>query len=217
MEGTKLLVESSVGFKPYPKYRTKKVNLVLLGGRAGVGKTAAAKYLIDTMTKLYSSLPMEHTGFAKPVKEIAYSVFNWDGKKDEKGRRLLQVIGTDAGRDYYENIWVEYFENSILGMFPPYFVFVDDWRFPNEKSYFDNNLLYELTTIRIERPNNPVLLDNGMEHISENSLSSAENENLVYNENDYYNFSVFNSGTLVEFYKKLDNIISYLDTKIIIY
>ena len=202
--------------KPQPKYRTKKINLVLIGGKAGVGKTTAAECLTDAMS-MYNRLLVSHTAFAKPIKEIAYSIFHWDGNKDDKGRRLLQVIGTEAGREYNENIWVEYLENNELSsLFPNNFVFVDDWRFPNEKYYFEKNYLFDLTTIRIENDRDK-LPQNTSTHVSEISLPSAEIENLVYNKDSYYNFSVFNNGTIEEFYKKLDNVVSYLSTKVIEY
>ena len=44
---------------------------------------------------------------AAPIKELAEEYFSWDGKKDKKGRRLLQVLGTEAGREYNENLWVD--------------------------------------------------------------------------------------------------------------
>jgi hypothetical protein len=198
------------------KYRTRKINLVLVGGKAGVGKTTAAAYLTDMMTK-YNNLLISHTAFAKPIKEIAYSIFKWDGNKDDKGRRLLQVIGTEAGREYNENIWVEYLENNELNsLFPNNFVFVDDWRFPNEKSYFQNNFMFDITTIRIENDRDK-LPKNQSIHASEISLQSAEIENLVYNESEYYNFSIFNNSTIEEFYNKLDSVVAYLSTKVIEY
>ena len=186
------------------KHRTKRVNLVLIGGKLTTGKTTSANYIQDTLTMKYPSLPIEHTAFAKPIKEIAYSVFHWDGQKDEKGRRLLQVIGTEAGREYNSNIWVEYLENYIVGgLFIPNIVLVDDWRFPNEKEYFANNIMFDLTTIRINR-------NTGVEdsHSSENSLTEDKS---------YYDFVIDNNGSLEELYNKLDGIISHLSNKIITY
>ena len=45
--------------------------------------------------------------FAEPVKDVA-RLMGWNGKKDEKGRRLLQILGTECGRDCIgEDIWVD--------------------------------------------------------------------------------------------------------------
>lgn len=202
---------------PAVHYRTKKINLILIGGRAGVGKTTAGNYMQTHLSKLHG-LRVALSGFANPVKDIARSVFKWDGKKDDKGRRLLQVIGTDAGRDYNENIWVEYFLDSQLNsLFPNHIVLVDDWRFPNEKSFFEKDFLFDIITIRVERKDNPALSEESMQHISENALPVSEIESLVYNENEYYNFTVFNDGTVEDFHNKLDSVLNYLETKIIEY
>jgi energy-coupling factor transporter ATP-binding protein EcfA2 len=210
--------EISYEYQPLTKYRTKKINLVLIGGKAGVGKTTAATYLNGYLQIFYPSLNISHTAFAKPIKEIATSIFHWDGNKDGKGRRLLQVIGTDAGREYNENIWVEYLENNELsGLFPNNFVFVDDWRFPNEKSYFESNFLFDITSIRISSGFLSALPQNISNHASETSLPLSEKENLVYNKDAYYNFEIDNQYSLEELYKKLDSVASYLTTKVIEY
>lgn len=195
-------------------YRTRQINLVLLSGKACAGKTTVAKYLYEQLSK-YPSLKLDHLGFASPLKEIARRDFGWDGNKDEKGRKLLQVIGTDAGRAYDEDIWVKYMENHLLTELP-HITFIDDWRFPNEKSFFENSFMFDITSIRIERSNLP-LASETYSHISELSIPQAEKENLEYNKNSYYNFSIFNSGTIDELYNKLGSILDYLKTKLVEY
>lgn len=203
--------------EPAQRSRTKKINLVLIAGKAGAGKTETASFLYHELVNM--GLQTSHTSFAKPIKMIAHEVFGWDGKKNDKGRRLLQVIGTEAGREYNEDLWVQYLEREELSeVFPNNFVLVDDWRYPNERDYFLGNPFYDVTTIRVERPDNPYLSENGMEPISENSLPSAETQSLVYNIDSYYNFSIFNDGTLNEFYNKLNSsVLEYLRTKVIYY
>ena len=49
----------------------------------------------------YDSVPF---AFADDVKRIAYNYYDWDGKKNELGRKLLQDIGT-TGRNYNRDIW----------------------------------------------------------------------------------------------------------------
>lgn len=196
------------------KYRTKKINIVLLGGRAGCGKTTAALYLEGNLCN-YLGLNVLHTAFATSLKEIARNCFGWDGVKDEKGRRLLQVIGTDAGRAYDENIWVKKMDEILLTELP-HIAFIDDWRFPNEKAFYEQSFMYDITSVRIERPLQ--ILDQTLScHPSENSIPTAETENLVYNKDSYYNFSIFNNGTMEEYNKKLGSILDYLKTKILEY
>lgn len=182
---------------------TNKTNIVLIGGKAFAGKTLAANYL---MSKFPSSLNLYKTSFASPIKEIATKEFGWDGIKDEKGRRLLQVIGTDAGRDYNKNIWVKKAEDRINStVFPRNFVFIDDWRFPNERDYWYDNFFYEVTTVGINRPN--FRLDDKLStHPSETSID--------FSDKTAFDFHILNDGTVEDFYNKLIPIINHLMYKV---
>lgn len=99
-------------------------------GKAGSGKSSCTKYLQEkygyTITK-----------FAHPVYAIAQNYF----EMKEKDRKLLQIIGTDAGRQWINpNIWVNRFKEDIqiviltsayLNQKVPNFC-SDDVRFKNE-------------------------------------------------------------------------------------
>jgi len=99
-------------------------------GKAGAGKSYSANFLI----KKYG---FGVSKFAYPVYMIAEKYFNMK----IKDRKLLQVIGTDAGRDLIDqDIWVKRFIEDmniiartalILNRPVPKFV-SDDCRFPNE-------------------------------------------------------------------------------------
>jgi len=99
-------------------------------GKAGAGKTYAAKYLMDRFG-------YRQAKFAYPVYGIAEDYF--DMKK--KDRKLLQTVGTEAGRNALdEDIWVKRFvqdtqivqmTRKLLNMEEIGFV-CDDCRFPNE-------------------------------------------------------------------------------------
>jgi hypothetical protein len=60
----------------------------------------AAQFLLSPFYKVHVC------HFAYDLKKIATEHFGWDGKKDDKGRRLLQAIGQEVGRDYDPWIWV---------------------------------------------------------------------------------------------------------------
>lgn len=193
------------------RFRTAKTELILIGGKAGVGKTTAANYMHEVLSS-YKELRISHTAFAKPIKDIAL-LFGWDGKKDEKGRRLLQVLGTDAGRAYDENIWVDIFEKlQQQEVYPNNIVLVDDWRFPNEKEFFLNKPMFNVTSIRIERSGIRDIQSPTTSHPSEISLGDATKENISYNPNAYYNFSIFNDGTIDELKEKLEQVLLYIVT-----
>lgn len=177
-----------------------KTVAILIAGKAGVGKTTLAKIIADQLNirgdTLARILPM-----AKAIKEVARDVFGWDGKKDAKGRRLLQVIGTEAGREYNSDIWVrkaiEWFDNDCntvnrLAIRPlsTCIMIVDDIRFPNEiercQEHFDQ--IYPVCVygpVRIEMPADT------SEHISENSLATCDIskwplQSTVYNTGDMH-------------------------------
>jgi hypothetical protein len=85
------------------------------------GKTSAAKAIQGV-----------HLHFADPVKNIAKICFGWDGNKDDRGRKLLQIIGTDAGRAYNPDIWVNAMKEKIAEAGPGQTIVIDDLRFNNE-------------------------------------------------------------------------------------
>jgi len=72
--------------------------------------------------------------FAKPVKDFAFQL-GWDGKKDQKGRRLLQLIGTECGRECInKDIWIKHWSKTVKQYFNDgmKIIIADDVRFDNE-------------------------------------------------------------------------------------
>jgi len=125
--------------------KNKKPTIIGFAGFMKSGKTTAAKYV---GVRMFS--------FATPIKEIAKEEFKWDGKKDEKGRRLLQVLGTEAGREYSPDIWINRTKEDILDYFRTCkitgtrkLVVIDDVRYPNEAQFIKDmgGLM-----IRMDRP-----------------------------------------------------------------
>jgi len=101
-------------------------------GKAGAGKSTAAKTMIDVAIDSTAFGKAALMSFADPIKRIAKESFGWDGQKDEKGRRLLQVIGTEAGREYSSDIWIDALLKRADGLGDECLVCVDDVRFDNE-------------------------------------------------------------------------------------
>jgi len=98
--------------------------LIGLCGAAGSGKDSAANLLVRD----HGFVRM---AFADALKDIAYREFSWDGRKDARGRRLLQVLGTEAGRAYNPDIWIDRLRIRVAQ--PREFsIVVPDVRFVNE-------------------------------------------------------------------------------------
>ena len=156
------------------------MKLIAFTGLAQTGKTTAANFIPGA--KILS--------FADPVKQIALSSFGWDGVKDDKGRRLLQVIGTECGREYDKDIWIKKMREQIAIYVPKFdIIAIDDCRFDNEPQ-----LVKDLGGIVIEITR-PGCVPDG--HASEAGISS----NLI----DYH---IFNNGTLEQLKEKVLSIIA---------
>ncbi len=201
--------------------RTRKTLVVLISGKAGSGKSTAAKILNDKMEKL--GLDTLRYGFADPIKHIAKAFGGWDEKKDDKGRQLLQKIGY-IFREYDEHIWVKHFLNQLdkrSGMFPKNVVIIDDWRFPNELAYLQNNPILETVTVRMYGRGG--LEGENSFDISENSLPEGEFEDLGYEMvqgasyvHDPYTFSIKNDGDLDILEHKLELVLAEIKKQYIV-
>lgn len=94
-------------------------------GLAGSGKDTAAEAL--------GEFGYWKAAFANHLKQLAYE-FGWDGKKDERGRALLQDLGM-AARKYNPRFWIEQLTWPIKSRahnLPQVFT---DVRFQNEADY----------------------------------------------------------------------------------
>jgi len=98
--------------------------LIGLCGAAGSGKDSVA----DPLVRDHGFV---RAAFADALKDIARREFGWDGRKDHRGRRLLQVLGTEAGRAYNPDIWIDKLRTRLAQTREPLIV-VPDVRFINE-------------------------------------------------------------------------------------
>lgn len=144
-----------------------------IAGPLGSGKSTLADYLKVKLSAITDDIL--YMPFARRVKEIALSM-GWDGKKDEKGRRLLQLLGTECGRECIDPfIWSNYWLTTVLAKGPA-FVIVDDLRFENE-IYVIKRLPHCL--IKIKGRNEPKSTANL--HASEVGLEDKEFNHIYFN------------------------------------
>jgi len=102
---------------------------ILISGKAGAGKDTVAKVL----NKKYGFKVYRYADHLKRVLLFA----GWDGKKDLRGRKLLQYVG-GAFRRWDENFWVDRLIRDIIDdMNEDYEKFcIADVRHKNELFYF---------------------------------------------------------------------------------
>jgi len=75
-----------------------------IAGKAGSGKTTLANAIQRNVRRRGKCVIIP---FALPLKQICMQM-GWDGKKDTRGRRLLQIVGTDAARNCIsEDVWID--------------------------------------------------------------------------------------------------------------
>lgn len=183
--------------------------VILIGGKAGTGKTETS-ILLSSFVDSLGFLDFVTMNFAYGVKFTAKESFGWDGVKDKKGRRLLQEVG-NTGRNYDIAIWAKQTVQRILSNPCLYdFVFIDDWRFPNEANYLKESLsdLYLVKTLYISAPNREILKGtSAYKDVSETSLDTFGK--------DDFDFHIDNSGSLDELRNKLRKVLEsiLLETK----
>lgn len=103
--------------------------VIMLVGPMGSGKSTMAEALRKAFVNRGVSCAVRPV--AKGVKDIAYAM-GWDGQKDEKGRKLLQTIGTECGRDCIsDSIWASKWYAACLDLNTKVII-CDDCRFDNE-------------------------------------------------------------------------------------
>ena len=154
------------------------MKVILISGKAEAGKTTTAniiKTFLEERGKKVACIP-----YGQYVKDTAKLIWNWDGKKDKKGRELLQWWGTDIVRANAPNFWV----SSVIRLavviqdYVDYLI-VDDCRFKNEIEEWNNHLInFPITTIRVERPGH------------ENALTPEQRRHPSETELDDYIFDI---------------------------
>lgn len=118
------------------------MKLIGLAGPKGCGKSTISKLIANSLRAEGHKVIIQ--SFAKPLKDLATSI-GWDGQKDEKGRRLLQILGTEVCRkcirdDYWIAKFTEFCASEALSHSPcePELIIIcDDVRFDNEAALFD--------------------------------------------------------------------------------
>lgn len=176
------------------------MKVILISGKAQNGKDTSAGLLAKELVCRGHRSMIVH--FADLLKYICKQYFNWDGKKDNKGRFLLQYIGTDVIRKSNP----DFFVNHISVLLPYLFrvclvdhIIIPDCRFPNEIDVL-KQAGFEVIHIRVVRPNfNTSLTDEQQQHPSETALDDVQPD-----------YTIINDGTPEELAGKLSDIADQL-------
>jgi DNA replication protein DnaC len=176
----------------------EKKKALLICGRSGAGKTELARRIVDLVNKSDG----QHQGIIIPVAEgvkMIAMMMGWDGEKDERGRRLLQELGS-AGRHYWGEMWVIRTLAKFSSLSNAYdLLIVDDLRYQNEedvfRTYFD-----DVTLIRVDREGE-ALIGNAVEHESEQWYKIATPDGVVINSGNLDDLHLAASGVVEMLFK----------------
>jgi hypothetical protein len=209
--------------------------LIGLGGKLRAGKDAVGDYLEsehdfvklgmsdalnEALLKLDPLIPLgtitpDHQRYSVYLEAVGGYV---EAKKNPEVRRLLQVLGTEVGREMIDpDVWVRIAEKKILQHWTEgRDVVITAVRFPNEVE-----MIRRLggTSVWIERdealrsPNAGTESSEGTGRPEEtvsaregakNAIHAHASENSVSAED--FEYSILNNGTLKELYEKVDQI-----------
>ena len=172
--------------------------VICISGKAQHGKDTTAlitKYILECKGEKVLILH-----YADLLKYLCKSYFNWDGNKDDKGRTLLQYVGTDIVRKKEPNYWVD-FVIKFLHLFEDEwdYVLIPDCRFPNEVDSFYGE--FPFIHWRVVRPNfDSPLTKEQQNHPSETAL-----------DNHLFDKVIINNSTIEQLYIKLYDLINSLE------
>lgn len=159
------------------------MKVLCISGKAQSGKDTSAN-IIKKILETNNNLSCIIIHYADLLKYVCKEYFGWDGKKDDKGRSLLQHVGTDIVRKSNPNFWVN-FVKEFLYIFQDKwdFAIIPDTRFPNEITSLKE--IFQTYHIRILRDN----FDNNLNstqklHPSETALDSCDFDYLIENNSD---------------------------------
>lgn len=156
------------------------MKVILISGKAQHGKDTVAEMMRQKLISGGKRALVTH--YADLLKYICRNYFGWDGRKDEKGRQLLQYVGTDVVRKQNPTLWVD-FVAMILSYFGENwdYVIIPDCRFPNEIDQIRET--FDTVHIRVERPNFvSSLTPEQLAHPSETALDDYEPDYRLVND-----------------------------------
>jgi hypothetical protein len=164
--------------------KNPNLKIYAISGKAQHGKDTFANVLYEELANKGYRVLLTH--YADLLKYICKTFFDWNGEKDEKGRHILQYVGTDVVRKERPDYWVE-FVIDMIDLFGENwdYVIIPDTRFPNEidklKEHYD-----KVEHIRVVRPNfTSTLTEEQLKHPSETALDNVEP-----------NITIFNNGSM---------------------
>lgn len=171
------------------------MRIIPISGKAQHGKDTVGSFLKEELEAKGKRVVITHYGDL--LKYVCEKFFEWDGKKDEKGRTLLQYIGTNIVRNNNPRFWTDFLIN-VAKLFEGTwdYMIIPDTRFPNEVTcwYGADFKVKHIHVIRDNFESN--LTEEQKNHISETAMDAVRPD--IYLHND---------GTLEDLRKRVKTLI----------
>ena len=171
---------------PYKAEHERSLKVCCISAKARHGKDTAAAMIAEYLESKGKRVLITH--YADLLKFICKNYFGWDGEKDEKGRTLLQYVGTDVVGKQTPEFWAEFIVD-VLKFFPGHwdFVLIPDCRYPWEVSTMEEN--FDTVVLRVERHGfESNLTEEQKKHASEVSMDNYPFDAIIYNDSDLDSF-----------------------------
>lgn len=186
-------------------------------GRAGSGKNTIGDMIIKEFSDKYA-YKHRQIAFADPVKDIARIMFPhaperyWTGASEYRNsfidhafkhnqpltaRQLLIDIGSNLGRGYDSNIWINVLDYRLSTYSKDEVLVLTDCRFINEHNFLKSK---GFTLIKVQRPS-----CSKIEHVSETELERIPNYQFDY--------IIDNNGSLSDLHKNVINMLNSVISK----
>ena len=180
----------------------KEIVIVGVYGKAGCGKDTLSDHLVEKYN--YHKL-----SFAKKLKQHCVDEHDWDGKKDDKGRRLLQFQGTEVHRITMNMIWVDFLRLEIaLLVGDGYDKFViSDMRFLNEFDFIVSAHEQEFGK-GVNAVGCPIKITGRAYEMTEDAMKHQSENDLAGVADSSFSHVILNFGTKDKFYEDIEDIIT---------
>ena len=181
--------------------------IILVSAKARNGKDTVAELAKQELELKGERVLICH--YADLLKYICKTFFDWDGVKDDKGRTILQHVGTDVIRikNHAPDYWVDFIANLLWMFYDEWdYILIPDTRFPNElERMIDNFSKERIVSLRINRPN----FNSGMTQEQLNHSSECALDDYKF---DYY---IENNGTLEDLQLKVKDLLDNINSSVL--
>lgn len=160
------------------------MKIIAISGKAQHGKDTVARMIRYAGMDKGQKVLITH--YADLLKYMCRSFLGWDGKKDDKGRALLQHVGTDIIRRKNTNFFVDFMISAldVCGEVGDIWdaVVIPDIRFPNEVERLASDG-FSVAHLRIVRPGfESPLSSDAVNHVSETAMDDVNPDYVIMND-----------------------------------